>query len=191
MTNISPEPQTRMNLAAFDEFQRSNRPMLFAYVLHMMRSPEDAEDVSQEAFTRLWNWMSDPAQAVIESPWPWLKCCAKNLCIDRIRRRHRVHFISFEGSDDGSHEAGWERQIPDLKPDALNQMLTHEMRARVREAICSLPKHHRETIALFYGCELEVKDIAQRLGVAEGTIKSRLFRAREHLERTLGSYVRS
>lgn len=132
----------------------------FAY----MKNKQDAEDVVQEAFLRLLKHGGDfPG---LESVKAWLLVTASNLCRDKLRRHSRRE-LDID-------------QFPQLAaPD-------REEDRRVLEAVLALPDRLKDAVYLFYYEGYEAAEIAEMLGEAPGTVRSRLFRARKLLKKRLG-----
>lgn len=109
------------------------------------------------------------------APYTWLFGILRNLVRDRRKkttRRARLRLIS--------------PPRPDVDTsDPEGEVSARQDRARVRDAISTLPAPQREVVVLFYLEELSVSDVAGRLGIAPGTVKSRLFKARSVLKHAL------
>lgn len=138
----------------------------------LMSTEAEAPDLCQEVF--LIAARKRDAFDGTSSPYTWLYGILRNLARDRRRRLAR--------------RAGRPlRLVPDdaVVADPEVHLNTARDRASVREAVARLPEPQREVITLFYLDELPVAEVATRLGLAEGTVKSRLFRARDALKRAL------
>jgi RNA polymerase sigma-70 factor (ECF subfamily) len=131
------------------------------------------EDVCQECFLKVFGALRrfDPEGPAKLSTW--ILTIATRLCLDELRSRQR--FLHDELSDDLAAPALTE-------PVALERAL----RRRIERALASLPPELRATFALRVTAELSVADTARALGVDEGTVKSRLSRARERLRAEIG-----
>lgn len=134
-----------------------------------------AEEMAQEAFLRAYRglakWRRDSAFST------WLFALATNVYRTELRRIPANTF-SF---DDVAEPR-------DMRGDgqAIHGRLEDENRDRaVRRAVAALPSKYKEALLLFYFHEMDVAAAAQSLGVAEGTVKARLFRGRELLRRKL------
>lgn len=134
--------------------------------LRLMGVPEqDSVEVAQEAFVRLiprWDKVRD-----YDSPDGWLRTVAWRLWLNR--RRSGRHL---------SHD-----QVPDWASPRGG--VGAEARLDLHRALTDLPEGHREVVVLHYLEDLPVARIARELGVAEGTVKSRLSRARTALSQAL------
>jgi RNA polymerase sigma-70 factor (ECF subfamily) len=132
----------------------------------MVGSSEEALDLTQEAFMRAWQalpqWQPDAKFGT------WLFRIGSNAALDLLRRRRAVEFVPYDGTPDLPHAgAGPERQVE----------LQQEVRLLER-ALARLSPEHRQILLLREVENLPYEEIAQVLSVGEGTVKSRLARAR-------------
>jgi RNA polymerase sigma-70 factor, ECF subfamily len=137
-------------------------------------SGADAEEVCQEVFLRLYRKIRQfTGQAGFGT---WLYRIAYNLAIDWKRRaRFKLPHVPIE-------------EIPSLaasSSDPLEDVLTKETKDLVATAMEDLPDLYRTALYLFYWQERPVEEIAELLGIPEGTVKSQLFRARNLLKAKL------
>ena len=163
--------------ALYERFERSVHRVCHA----LLDDPEAADDATQETFVRVWERMSGLRHP--EAFSAFLRGAAVQVCRDRRRRTRWLSFWSELGGETEPLEPA------DPEPGAGAALETGELSAAVRAAMRRLAPDHREVIVLHHLEELPVADIALTLGVAEGTVKSRLSRARAHLERLLRPYV--
>ena len=157
-------------MAVRNAFEENHRDVWqFAY--RMLGNREAAEDVAQETFVRMMSngkTHLDGAQAR-----RWLFTVARNLCVDKLRRDLRQAA--------SRNTAGW--QGPALTP-AEAQSAT-ERRELVARAVAGLPVHLREAIVLRTYEQMSYAEMGVVLGCPVGTVRSRLARAREQLEKRL------
>ncbi len=163
--------------ACRDLVLRYQRPV-FSVLMRVVRSAEDAEDLTQETFVRMFRALD---RYDIERPFTaWLFTIATRLGIDHLRRR-RVKTVSLTVSEPGSTE---ERTIDvedrGLKPDEVTSYAQEEKWAG--ELIQSLPEHYRIVVLLRHQQDLSYEEIAEALGVPLGTVKARIHRARALLK---------
>lgn len=151
---------------------------VFSVLMRVVRRAEDAEDLTQETFVRMFRALDryDP-----ERPFTaWLFTIATRLGIDHLRRR-RIQTFSLTISEPGSTE---ERTIdvedPGLKPDEITSNAEEEKRAQ--ELIDSLPEHYRIVVVLRHQQDLSYEEIAEALNMPLGTVKARIHRARALLK---------
>ena len=155
-----------------EEFRRlyeSVFPVLFRVVYRIAGSEEAAEDLCQEAFFRLYEKkMVFPSQ---EEAKYWLIRVATNASLNYVKRkdRERRAYQKAFREDTRNAETG------------ESELLAKESREEVQEALKKLPKNLRMVLILREYGELNYKKIGQVLGISEGNVKVRVFRARERL----------
>jgi len=166
---------------AYRELIERYQRQVYSLALRMVRQAQDAEDITQETFIRMFRALDryDPTRP-FEA---WLFTIASRLSIDHIRR-HRVKPISLVRTEPGSDE---ERVIdpvdPGLGPDVLTSHAEEER--RTQELIDSLPPHYRVVVVMRHQQDLSYEEIATALGLPLGTVKARIHRARALLKRQL------
>lgn len=173
------------NQHRFGDLVNRYQRQIVNYVCRMLGNYEDAVDLSQDIFLK--------AYSALDSYRPqypfaaWLFRIARNAAIDEIRRR-RLPTVSLDAPvefDDGSAS----RQVDAGVPGPEGRLLTSEFRGRVAEAIDQLPDKYREPIVLRHAGELSYDEIAEALELPIGTVKTRIFRAREALRRSLADML--
>ena len=145
-------------------------PKAYRLAAIMLRDPSGAEDVAHDAVVAAWERRSslrDP-----DALDAWFARIVANKCRDRLREgaRHRIGELT-----------------PDLEPgtpDTSNEMANRDELGR---AIAALTPDEQIVLGLRFGHDLEVREIARRLGQPEGTIKSRLHLARQRLRSALAA----
>ncbi len=157
---------------------RKYQRQVFSVLMRVVRRAEDAEDLSQETFVRMFRALEryDP-----ERPFTaWLFTIATRLAIDHLRRR-RVQTVSLNVSEPGSTE---ERTIDvedtGLKPDEITSNAEEERNAQ--DLIDSLPEHYRIVVLLRHQQDLSYEEISEALNLPLGTVKARIHRARALLK---------
>lgn len=139
-----------------------------------LRDRHLAEDVAQEVFVRV--FLSLERFQGKSSISTWIYQITVNLCRDLLRSQKHYH----QGSPlEISPEAG--HQGPSLEDTVLAQMEYREL----WQAIFALPVAYREVIWLYYYEQLDLKELAQVLGISQSAAKLRLYRARQHLRKLL------
>ena len=137
-----------------------------------------AEDLAQEAFTRVFARRRDFEPSGRFSTWLWR--IAINLCHDENRRRLRRPELSLDEPLDGSGDAGSHNVASDaLSPAEVVEKL--EQAEIVRRALLRLPETQRTVVILRHYEGLKFIEIAEVLGIPEGTVKSRMFEALDRL----------
>ena len=149
--------------------------------LKLTGSPEDALDVSQETFLKAYRNLS---AFRFESRFSaWLYRLAYNASMDFLRknRDNNVYSLSVESED----EEDATLDIPDSAPTPEESLVESDTRRAVREAVMKLSEDKREIIVMREFSGMSYGEIAVQLGIEEGTVKSRLSRARQSLAEIL------
>jgi RNA polymerase sigma-70 factor, ECF subfamily len=156
---------------SFEVLFRSEFERLVALGIGMTGSVEVARDLAQETMARAYrHW---PTVAAADSPQAWLRRVMTNLLIDHARRR-RV-----EGSAT--------QRLAARPPQSAEQSPSN---SGLADILALLPERQRAVVVLFYVDDLPVGEIADTLGIASGTVKALLWKARRALERHLAEEVR-
>ena len=154
--------------------KKYKRPV-FSLVYRMVRQREEAEELASEAFFKAFRALAtfDPAKPFSS----WIFKIASNLSIDWLRRR-KMETASLDDAD-----AVWE--LPDGRPTAEEALERAQTMQVVEEAIGKLAPDYRVVVLLRHHEERSYEEIADILGLPLGTVKIRLFRAREELKKRL------
>jgi len=148
--------------------------LVYAVALRALGSRELAEEAAQQTFVKAWQAAAsfDPAREL----GPWLATIARRTAIDLHRREARRRAVPLD-------------EVPAADPAVVTLPVGVERAYdvwAVREAIDALPTDEQEVVRLQHVEELSHVEIAERLGVPVGTVKSRSFRAHRHLAGRLG-----
>jgi len=173
--------------AAFNEVVTRYKTKVYNYIFRMTGSSEDAEDLTQEVFIRMYTSIdSFRSQSSLST---WLFRIASNLCVDRFRRsKHRTAAYSLdEPVLDNDVEST--RDVPDLTFEPQRLLENLEMAEQIQLALAQLPEKLRATLILHDVEGLPYEEIAQVVGCPLGTVKSRLFNARLQLRQRLSRYL--
>ncbi|KTC43380.1 RNA polymerase subunit sigma [Pseudomonas fluorescens ABAC62] len=159
--------------AAVNEMVARKLPRLLALAGRLLGDADEARDVAQESFLRIWRhaagWRSGEARFDT-----WLHRVALNLCHDRLRRRKERPL-----DDDDV------RELADSAPCADEQLETAQNSARMAAALAALPERQREAIVLQYYQELSNIDAAALMNISVEALESLLSRARRQLRSQL------
>lgn len=164
-------------MSAFEELVARHRDKIYARAYTIMRSEEEAIDLSQEAWVKGWQKLG---QFHGESSFgTWMTRIVINLCLDQLRRQKRQRAESIEAIAEES--GGIERQMPVVPVNPTAGLERAELRERIDKALGQLSYEHRTVLVLHEFEELEYKEIARVMNCSIGTVMSRLFYARRRL----------
>jgi len=167
--------------SAFEALVLANQKNVYNLALKMSGNEEDALDISQEAFLKayvqLGGFRGESKFSV------WMYRLTYNLCIDFIRKRPRANVISITQYDDDDDSRDIE--IPDVRSLPEDIAMRKESRKIIAESIDELGAKHREILVMREITGMSYIDIAETLNISEGTVKSRLARARLSLANIL------
>ena len=167
--------------------QRYRRP-LFRYIYNFLGDYDQACDVLQHVFIRLYT--SLPSLGTEKPLKGWLFRIAHNRCVDELRRRkYAVHFLELESADDDEEMAAL-ASLPDPNPLPEEIAERRELQRDLRQAIEALPLQYRAVVLLRYARHLSFPEIARALNVPESTAKTNFHRARPLLRATLLKQMR-
>ncbi len=152
---------------------------MYAYLYRLEGHAEDALDLTQDVFYRAWR--SIHTFRAGERALPWLYQIARNTQIEKHRRKQLGRFSLEEAQD----EVGFEVVSASRSP--VQQAESAQSQDRVQRALMQLAPEYREAVVLRFVEDLPYDDIARIQGVALGTAKSRVFRAKEQLAGLLES----
>ncbi len=162
---------------AFDALMGDLESLVWRVCWHVTGNREDAADCGQEAMLKIWrNLPSFRFDCAFES---WVYRIASNCALDLLRKRKRENLTSLEPMRDQGFDP------PDPTPGTEERVLREEEKREIREAIAALPEEQRDALIL---TQLEKKSYAEAaslLGTTEGTVKSRVNRARAKLKEFL------
>jgi len=178
------------NELAFTELVTKYKDSLTNYLNAMVGDYDIAVDLCQETFLRVYKNITRYSNIYQFSTWIYR--IATNLAIDEMRfrkRRGQVFYNNVWGKNNHRDEDGPEFEISDVRRGPGEEMLRKESSQILGEAIRSLPEKYRTAFILKEIQELPYEKIAVVLKCSPGTIKSRLHRARELLQRKLEHYV--
>lgn len=162
---------------AFGELVRANQTMAYQLAYRITGNAEDAADLTQEAFLNAWRGLSRFDGRSSFSTW--LYRLTSNACIDFLRREKRHPTVSLtvpEESFDGAEER--QTDLPDDRYSPHQVLEKQEAHDAVRRGLAALSPEHREILILRELKGLSYQEIAQALNAGEGTVKSRISRAR-------------
>jgi RNA polymerase sigma-70 factor (ECF subfamily) len=168
----------------FDLYHRRVYQMAVA----MLRHPQDAHDVVQEAFVRVHKHLPDFQGN--SSFYTWLYRISMNLVYDQLRRRKARRQVDYDDTLARAEEGDAVQVTPVVDgSDPGRTQQRKELASEIQAALATLPEHHRQVILLREVEGLSYEEIAKIMNVPKGTIMSRLFHARRKMQRALAGYV--
>lgn len=169
---------------AFADLMQIYREPLYLMLLKMTNDPTEADDLTIEAFGKAFSSLHLYTPTYAFSTW--LFSIAANHCIDYIRRKkmNTVYLddICTRGSDDV-----YEYPIPSFDENPEEEMIRKQREQTLREVVAHMKPRYRKLVELRYFEELSYEEIAERLDMPLGTVKTQLFRARDLLQNILRS----
>jgi RNA polymerase sigma-70 factor, ECF subfamily len=178
------------NDSAFAGLMSRYKDPITNYLNMMIGDYETSMDLSQETFLRVYRNIHRYSNMYQFSTWIYR--IATNLAIDELRyrkRRGQVFYKNIWGGRQQKEKDAPEFEIADVRRGPRDEILRKESSQVLGDAIRSLPEKYRTAFIMKEVQELPYDDIARVLNCSAGTIKSRLHRARELLQRKLEHYV--
>ena len=155
--------------AAFAALVRRHQDRVFGFILRMLDTRDEAMELTQDVFVKAWQalpgWRPEARFST------WLLQIARNAALDQLRRRRVVQFAPL---DDGM-------DVADTAPGPEARYASRQRQALLENALQQIAAEHREILLLREVEDLSYGELAAVLGIAEGTVKSRLARARAAL----------
>lgn len=165
---------------AFEKIMLKYQKPIYNLCLRMVGNPDDAFDLTQDAFIRAWKAMDTvKADGAFAS---WLYRLASNVCIDHLRAMKRKKTVSLVFEEDGEEQT---IDVPDPTPSPEEQVIAKADKATIEWAMNELNVEHRQVLTLRLIDDLSYEQISEILEVPEGTVKSRISRAREALRKKI------
>lgn len=170
---------------AFTELVRQYAPKGFTICYRFVENTEDAKDVLQEAFIKVYKHIGSFRKESSFSTWFYR--IVVNTCNDFFRRKKRVQAepLSVSAADES-----FEREVPDTAVLADARLEENELREVLNKHIEALPDKQRTAFILRYRQGLSGKEISQVMRCNVATAKVYIFRAVRALQKTMASYIR-
>jgi RNA polymerase sigma-70 factor, ECF subfamily len=175
------------NEAAFEEIVRRYTNPIINYVYRMLNDYERSSELAQETFIRIYT--SASRYQATYSFSTYIYRIASNLAISELRLRKRRRLIPLLSSFTDDRGEAIEMDPPDKAPLQDESLIDNERRTAVNRAITSLPIKYRAAVVLRDIEGLSYEHIAKTLNLSEGTVKSRINRARNLLKEKLTAYI--
>jgi RNA polymerase sigma-70 factor (ECF subfamily) len=173
---------------AFEQLVRAYDQGVLRLAMNLLRNPDDARDVYQEAFLRAYrNLHSFRFDCSFHT---WISRIATNLCLDQLRRRKvRREEPAVVASGDGQVDRT--REVPERSADGdpQRQLLSKELSDRIREVLEGFTPRERIVFELRHYEGMRLKAIGELLGTTEEAAKNCLFRVTQKMRTALGDFV--
>ncbi|MBI5819087.1 MAG: sigma-70 family RNA polymerase sigma factor [Verrucomicrobia bacterium] len=172
----------RGDMAAFEELVNRYREKVYGLAYGMAHNEPDAQDIRQETFVRAWQSIDRfRGQSAF---YTWLYRITTNLAIDMMRKKSRGVTVPIE-TPEGARPI--EAQMVDAPKGRLpsDEAQRSDLRLAIDRAMAALSPEHRAVVLLKDFEGMEYRDIAKVVGCSMGTVMSRLFYARRHLQQLL------
>jgi RNA polymerase sigma factor (sigma-70 family) len=168
---------------AFRSLVSRHQASVYHIIVRMVRDKELADDLVQETFMKAFSSLRSYRSEYRFSTW--LYKIAANSSIDHLRKK-RIQALSLDAPvDTGDGQVGIE--VPDYTYHPDEEMVRREQSVSIAEAIAALPEKYRRVIIARHQEDKSYEEIAAELKVPVGTVKARIFRARELLKKRLRS----
>jgi len=164
---------------AYAELMKNYRDTLYFMMLKMTNNPQDADDLTIEAFGKAFKNLRHYTPDFAFSTW--LFKIASNNCIDFIRKRQNNEPISYNLNDLAETGDDLADILPSTNRTPEEDIIRQQKIQSLREVIDRLKPHYKRLIELRYYEERSYEEISMELDMPLGTVKAQLFRAREFL----------
>lgn len=165
--------------AAYADLMKNYKDSLYFMLLKMTNNPQDADDLTIEAFGKAFKNLHQYTPDFAFSTW--LFKIASNNCIDFIRKKKKST-LAIQGRDSDEESEELVSKIPSETLDPEENIIKQQKIEAMRGVVEKLKPHYRQLIELRYFKEYSYEEIAQEMGLPLGTVKAQLFRARELLQ---------
>lgn len=164
---------------AFEALYQATSPRLYAVALRLVRRPDWAEEILQECYVKVWHHAADYAREY-SAPFTWMTQIVRNRCLDWLRRPSHEHSV-------GDDETGVLDNWADDRAGPLQQLLQNDDAKSLARCLQQLESRARELIVLAYFQELSHSELAAKLALPLGTVKSWVRRGLQQLKGCLSS----
>jgi RNA polymerase sigma factor (sigma-70 family) len=162
-TLVEAEPEADLDALVAELFEAYYQPIC-TYIFCLVDEWELAHDLTQETFLQLFH--TRQRLRGVENPRAWIYRIATHLTLNKLKRQRRFAWLPWHNLEESPH---FQWQAPD---EEVNQ------RAAVEKALAALPAHYRAPLLLYSEGGFSVREVAETLGINEGTVKVQLHRAR-------------
>jgi len=166
------------DMMAFEAILKNYERQVLSLAQQVVQNQQDAEDIAQEVFVTLYRKI---ALFRFESSFfSWLYRIVMNTSFNFVKGRRHHEFLTNEEDED--------RYIALADEDSADLTESEDFQEHLKNALCRLPEKQRTVFIMRHSQHLKIKEIADILGVGDGTVKKYLFRATEKLRSLLRPY---
>jgi RNA polymerase sigma-70 factor (ECF subfamily) len=175
-------PSRQNDLDAFNDLVIAHQDAVFHQAYWILGEEEAAQDATQEAFVRAYQNMHKFNGGLF---LPWILRITSNYCLDQLRRIKKRKTTRLEDFDEYNEEIENPAWMRDTGASVEEMIERSEIQTRILHCINHLPTEYRVAVILVDVQNRNYKEAASMLGIPLGTFKSRLSRARAHLQKWL------
>ncbi len=176
---------------AFKQLVERYQRKVYAVAYGMLKDKEEAKDVTQEAFIKVYRYLDHFKGDA--SFYTWLYRITSNICIDAMRRKNASKADGHAEFDEAvrmdTSEANLGALGSKLGTNPQKSMLRKELAEKIAAAFQEIPEEHRNILLLREVEGMSYDDLARTLQIPKGTVMSRLFHARLKMQKVLNAYV--
>jgi RNA polymerase sigma-70 factor (ECF subfamily) len=173
---------------AFEELVGQYQHRLVAVMHHLVGNPEEAEDLAQEVFLRIYRARKRYRPRSKFSTW--LFTIANNLALNALRARQRKPVVPLRAGDSGPlGPRPAEQMVPDQRSGPVQRVQRRELAEVIRQALDGLNERQRMAVVLNKFEDMNYQEIADVMGLTTKAVKSLLSRARMNLRAALVDYI--
>jgi len=178
----------RGDLQSYDELVKRYQERIYATLYHMTGNHEDANDLAQDAFIKAYSALNSFKGG--SSFYTWLYRIAVNKTINFIKQKKKKFHLSLNDIDfNAEHDPDLMALISDKTPN--RDIALSELQKKLNEALLKLSEPHRMVVVLHDVQGLSHDEIADIMDCNIGTVRSRLFYARQQLQGFLADYIKA
>lgn len=170
------------DIDSFELLIESYQQRVYNIALRMLGNKEDASDIAQEVFIKIYKSIAGFKEEASLSTWIYR--IATNVCLDELRKRKKTKVISIDSTIQ-LEDSEVSMQMPDERPQPDELLTQKELKQEVQKAINDLKEEHKTVIILRDINGYSYEEIAKILDCTLGTVKSRINRARNTLKNIL------
>lgn len=174
------------NLSAYNELVRRYQTRIYSLAYNMTSSKEDAEDMVQDVFVKAYSSLKNFRGT--SSFYTWIYRIAINRTINFLKKRKKKQAVSLNDMDEGVERDPAYVELS-ARESPVRDISLSELQEKLNKALLTLSEKHRTVVVLHDIQGMPHDEIAQITGCSEGTVRSRLFYARQQLQSELAEFA--